>query len=98
MTNHIFRDHNRGIDQYPDGDGDAGEGHDIAGDAEFLHQQERDQDGDRQRQGDDEYAAEVPEEKDVCERDENDFFGQGVLQSIYGRGRSACFGHRMAGS
>jgi hypothetical protein len=84
MPDDILCDDDGRIHQHADGDGDAGEGHDVAGDAELLHQQERDQDGDGQRQRDDEDAAEVPEKNDVRERDEDELLQQRVLQRADG--------------
>ena len=63
------------IHQDADGDGDAGEGHDVRRDAELVHQDEGDEDGGRQRQGDDEDAAEVEQEQDVHQDDEEDLLG-----------------------
>jgi len=44
VSDHVFRGHDAGIHQHADGDGDAGERHDVRGDAELLHQDKRDQD------------------------------------------------------
>ena len=82
MPDDVFRHHDAGIHQHADGDGDAGQRHDVRRDAELLHQDERDQDRDRQRQRDDEDAAEVPEENDVRERDEDDFLDERVLERV----------------
>ena len=76
MSQDILGHDDGGIHQHADGDRDAGYGHDVAGDTGLLHQQERNEDGDRQRQRDDEDAAEVPEENDVGERDKNDLLEQ----------------------
>ena len=84
MSDDVFRDHDRGIHQHADGDGDAGQRHDVAGDPELLHQQERHKNRDRQREGDDEDAAEVPQENDVGQGDEDDLLDQRVLERADG--------------
>src|SRR5690606_17835793 len=60
------------------------ERHDVGADAEEIHQDERDEDGDRQRESDDENAAEMPKEDDVSQRDENDFLNESMAQRIDG--------------
>ncbi len=69
-----------GIHQHADGDGDAAQRHDVRGDAKLLHQDERDQDRNRQRQGHDQDAAEMPEEDDVRQRHQEDLLRQRALQ------------------
>src|SRR4051812_9342074 len=82
MSDHIFGDHDRRIDEHANRDGDAGQRHDVAGDARLLHQQEGDQNRDWQRQRDDQDAAEMPEEQNMRERDEDDLLRERVLQGI----------------
>ena len=81
MPQHVFGHHDSRIDQHADGDGDASERHDVGGDAGVAHEQERGQDCQRQRNRDNENAAEVPQEDDVRERDQDDFFDQRSLQA-----------------
>ncbi len=80
VPNDVFRHDNPRIHQHSDGDGDAAQGHDVRRDPELLHQDERNQDRSRQRDRDDQDAAEVPEENDVRQRDQDDFLGQRPLQ------------------
>ena len=82
MSHHIFRHHDRRIDQHADRDRDAAQRHDVRRDAELPHQDERDENRDRQRQSDDQDDAEVKQEDDVRERDEDDFFRERVLQRV----------------
>jgi hypothetical protein len=84
VADDIFRHHDARVHQHADGDGDAGERHDVRGDAEPVHQDERNQDGGGQRQRDDEDAAEVEQEQDVRERHENDLLGERVLERVDG--------------
>src|ERR1051325_2879794 len=82
MTNDILGNDNGGVHEHADGDGNAGQRHNVAGDAELLHQQERNQNRNRPGQGNDENAPEMPQEKDVRERDEDDFFDEGMLERV----------------
>ena len=65
MPDHVLCHHDAGVDQDADGNGDTGERHDVGGNAKRLHQDERDENGDRQGKRDDEDAAKMPEEDDV---------------------------------
>src|SRR5258707_15171760 len=47
-----------------------------------MHQQEGTKDGKRQRNGDDQYAAEVHQEDDVRECDQDDLFDQRMTERI----------------
>src|SRR5690606_24312512 len=69
VADNVLRHDDGGIHEHADGDGDPGERHDVGADAEKIHQDERDEDGDRQRESDDENAAEMPKEDDVSQRD-----------------------------
>ena len=84
LANHVFGHHDAGIDQYADGDRDSAQRHDVRADVRALHEQKRAKDGQRQRNGDDENAAEVPQEENVRQRDEDDLFDQRVAQRVHG--------------
>ncbi len=71
-----------GIDEHANRDGDAGEAHDVGGDAGVVHAQERHQHGERQRKRDDQDRAEVHQEDDVRQRDERDLFDQRRAASV----------------
>ena len=83
LPNHVFGHHDPGIDQHADRDRDAAQRHDVGGDVRTVHEQERPQHGQRQRHGDDENAAEMPEEEDVRQRDQDDLFDQRRPQRIH---------------
>ena len=76
----VFGHHDRGVHEHADGDGDAGERHDVRLDAELLHQNKRDEDRGGERERDDEDAAEMEEEEDVHQRHEEDGFPEGELE------------------
>ena len=82
VSDDILGHHNRGIDQDTDGDGDAGQRHDVRGDIELLHEQEGRQNRQGQRQSDDDDASEVPEEQNVGEGHQNHLFPQCVFQGV----------------
>jgi hypothetical protein len=84
LANHVFGHHNARVDEHADGDGDSSQRHDVRRDARALHEQERAQHRERQRNGDDKNAAEVPEEEHVRQRDQNDLFNQRVAQRVDG--------------
>ena len=69
-----------------DGDGDAAERHDVRGQAQPEHRQERKQDGDGQRDDRHQRGADVPEENDADQRDDDAFldelFAQRVRSSV----------------
>ena len=83
LANHVFGHHDSRIDEHADGDGDSAQRHDVRRDARAFHEQERAQHRERQRNGDDENAAEVPEEEHVRQRDQNDLFNQRVAQRVH---------------
>ena len=87
LANHVFGHHDAGVDQHADGDGDASQRHDVRTDVRALHEKERTEDGQRQRNGDDENAAEVPQEEDVGQRDEHDLLDQTRGAACRRRGR-----------
>ena len=84
VSEDILGHHNRGIDQDADGDGDAGQRHDVRGDTELLHEQERRQNRQWQGQGNDDDAPEMPEEQNVGEGYQNHLFPQCVFQGVQG--------------
>ena len=53
------------VDHGAYGDGDAGEAHDVRGDAHVVHEDEAHDDGDGQREDDDEGARQVEEEDEA---------------------------------
>ena len=70
----LLMEDNAGIDEHANRDGDAGEAHDVRRHAGVIHPQERQQHGERQRDGDDQDRPEVHQEDDVGERDEGNLF------------------------
>ncbi len=82
LANHVLGHHDARVHQHADGDGDSAQRHDVRTDVRALHEQERTEDGEGQRNGDDENAAEVPEEKNVRQRDQHDLFDQRVAQRV----------------
>ena len=82
MADGVFGHDDARVHQHANGDGDAGERHDVRRDAELVHQDERNQNRKRQRQRDDEDAAEMEQENDDDERDEDGFLGQRVLERV----------------
>ena len=82
VSEDILGHHNRSIDQNTDGDGDAGQRHDVRGDTELLHEQESRQNRQWQGQGNDDDAPEMPEEQNVGEGHQNHLFPQCVFQGV----------------
>ena len=72
----VLRDDDARIHEHANRDGDAGEAHDVGGDPGVVHAQERHQDGERQRKGDDQDRPEVHQEDDVRQRHERDLLDQ----------------------
>ena len=70
LADDVFCHHNARVDQHADGNGDAAQRHDVRRDARALHEQKCAEHSKRQRNRDDEDAAEVPEEQDVRQRDQ----------------------------
>ena len=94
----VLGDDDAGVDEHADGDGDAGEAHDVRRDAGVVHPEERHQHGQRQRHRHDQDRAEVHQEDDVRERDERDLFEQRVAQRVDGLLDRASSGRRRARS
>ena len=78
----VLRDHDARIHEHADRDGDAGEAHDVGGDAGVIHAEERHEDGQRQRKGDDQDRSEVQQEDDVRQRDEGNLLDQRGSQRV----------------
>ncbi len=55
----------RGVHHGADGDGDAGEAHDVRADPQIVHADKGDEDGDRQRQDHDQGARQMEQEDDA---------------------------------
>ncbi len=78
VSKRIFGHDNACIHQDSNRDGNARQRHHIRGHMRVVHQQERTEHGNRQRYGDDQDAAEMHQEDDVCECDQDDLFDQRV--------------------
>ena len=48
MSCHVLHDDDRGVDEHPDRNGEAAQAHEVGGQTECVHQQERDECGERQ--------------------------------------------------
>ena len=76
-------DHDDGrIDHRADGDRDAAERHNVRGEAELQHRDERKDDRNRQRGDRHQRRAHVPEEHDADQRDHDAFLDELLLQRI----------------
>ena len=80
----VLGDDDAGVDEDADGDGDAGEAHDVRRDAGVVHPEEGAEHGQRQRNRDDQNRPEVHQEDDVRQRDQEDFFDQRAPQRVRG--------------
>ena len=80
----VLHHDDRRIDHRADGDGDAAERHDVRGESEPVHREEREDDRDRQRDDRDERRAHVPEEHDADQRDDDAFLDQLFAQRVDG--------------
>ena len=77
-------DHDDGrIHHRPDGDGDAAQAHDVAGQPDPPHRQQRQQHGQRQGDDRDQGAAEVEQEDDAHEADDEAFLDQLLAQRLH---------------
>ena len=72
----VLDHHDRRVDHRADGDGDAAERHDVRVHALVVHDDERHQDADRQRDDRDERRAQVEQEHEADERDDDEFLDQ----------------------
>src|SRR5215469_10346724 len=84
LANHVFRHHDAGVYQHANSDGNATQRHDVGTDVRGAHEQEGTQHGQRERNGNDENAAEMPEKQNVRQRDQDDFFDERVAQRAHG--------------
>ena len=80
----VLGDDDRRVHEHADGDRDAGQGHDVGGEPEIAHEEERRQDGQRQRDRHDEDRTDVEQEEHVHERDDDRLFDQGALERLDG--------------
>ena len=69
-----------GVHHRADGDGDAAQRHDVRADALAIHDDERNQHGDRQDDDGDERAAQMHQEGQANQRDDDAFLEQFFLQ------------------
>ena len=76
----VLDHHDRRIDHGADGDGDTAQAHDVGGQPDGAHRQQRQQHGQGERQHGDQRAAEVEEEDDADEADDEALFDQLLAQ------------------
>src|ERR1035437_2034815 len=69
--------------EHANGDGDSAQRHDVRRDARALHEQESAQYRERQRDGDHQDAAKVPQKQHVRQRDQNQLFDQRVAERVH---------------
>src|SRR5262249_16263764 len=74
MAKHVLGHDNPRVDENPDRNSDASKRHDVRGNSEVMHKEKRSQDGERKRNRDDENTSEMPQENDVSQCYEDDFF------------------------
>ncbi len=84
LADDVLRHDDACVNEYADGDGNATERHDVGRDACAFHEEEGAENGKRQRNGDDQDAAEVPEKQHVRERDQDEFFNERVAEGVDG--------------
>ena len=80
----VLGDDDRRVHEHADGDRDARQRHDVRGDIEVPHEEERGQDGDGKRDGHDEDRAEVEQKDDVDDRHDDGLFNERPLQRMHG--------------
>ena len=78
----VLDHHDRGIDHRADRDRDAAERHDVGVHALVVHDDERRQHAERQRDDRDERRAQVEQEHDADQRDDDEFLDQLFLQVV----------------
>ncbi len=74
----VLRDDDGRVHEDADGDGDAGQRHDVRRDAEVAHEEEGREHRERNRDRDDQHRAQVKEEEEVHERDDDGLLDQGA--------------------
>ncbi len=84
LPNHVLGHHDARVNQHADGDRNAAQRHDVRRDACSFHEEKGSQHRERQRDGDHKNAAEVPEEENVRQGDEDDFFNERVAKRVNG--------------
>ena len=84
LANDILGHDDAGIDQHSYGDGDTAERHDVRRDARAVHEEERAEDSQRQRDGDHKDAAEMPKEEHMGKGNEKNLFDERVAQRVDG--------------
>ena len=72
----VLGDDDAGVDEHADGDGDAGQAHDVRREPGVVHAEERGEHGERQRQRDDQDRTQVHQEQDVRQRHQQDLLDQ----------------------
>ena len=77
MLRDIFRHDDAEIDHHADGDGDAGEAHDVGADAGEAHDEKGEEHAERQAEGDGEAGADVEEKRDDDDGGGDDGFDEG---------------------
>ena len=80
----VLDHHDGGVHHGADGDGDAGQRHDVGIEADVIHRHQRHQDGDGEHENHHQRAAEVEEEDNAHQADNDDLFNQFFLQRIDG--------------
>ena len=98
MPVRVLHHHDRGIDQHADGQRDAAERHDVGGDVQVIHRDERRRDRHRQRQNRHQRRSEVEQEDDDDDRDDDRFFDQRAAKRADRLAESASSGRRSARS
>ena len=79
----VFDHDHRGIDHRADGNRDASEGHDVGVDALVVHDDERHQHPERQRDDGDKRRAQVKEEHQAYQRHDNELLDELLLKVVH---------------
>ncbi len=85
----VLGDNDPRVDQHADGDGDAGQRHDVRADPEVAHEQEGGQHRQRQRDRHDQDRPHVEEEQDVHKGDDDRLLDERALERVH-RARDEC--------
>jgi hypothetical protein len=80
VTQNVLAHHNPHVDDYSDGNGDAGQGHDVGLHANDLHGDETQQHVEGQHQADGQAASQVQQYDEHHDHGNQDFLGNGVVQ------------------
>ena len=75
--------HDGGVHQDADGDGNAGQRHDVGADAGVAHPKKRRQHRQGQRQRDDQDRAQMQQKNDVHQCDDDDLLDQRLLEGLH---------------